>query len=33
MRTSIISNQLSMDFEEALYRVKDFIKYVEIHEQ
>jgi len=31
MRKSIISDQLSMDFEEALYRVKDFFKYVEIH--
>jgi sugar phosphate isomerase/epimerase len=31
LRTSIISDQLSMDFEEALVRIKNRFAYVEIH--
>jgi L-ribulose-5-phosphate 3-epimerase len=31
VRTAIISDQLSMDFEEALFSIKDRFEYVEIH--
>ena len=31
MKKAIISDQISMDFEEALFRVKDRFEYIEIH--